>query len=63
MPTTPLPEFGDYVTGVRVDANTFHALRPTTFKSGTVVGVFPYAPRVVTIQDTEGARFTIKIRA
>lgn len=57
----PLPEFGDYLTGRCVDPDTFHMLRPPAFKSGTVVGVFPYAPRVVTIQDASGARFTIKI--
>lgn len=57
---TKLRDFGDFAVGTIVDANEYRIIRPSRRASGTVTGVHPFAPNVVTISTSGGDTVTIR---
>lgn len=56
-----MKDLGDRAAGYVVDEDQFHLIRPKRTASGTVVGVFPYAPKVVMVQTHQGEKVCVKM--
>jgi hypothetical protein len=57
-----LLDFGDRASGRVVDENdNFRLVRPYRTVSGLVSGVFPYAPKNVTVTTASGERLAIRV--
>lgn len=60
----PRKDFGDRATGRLVNEHDeFRLTKPARTVTGTVVGVFPYAPKVVTVLTADNERLVIRIAA